>query len=128
MQCSSCAFENMPGSDSCGRCGSSLKLATMTMDVAPPRAGKFKKRVRRVVPVGRTYFRMRDSLLSARQSSAEFVPTETLPAWALFWRLIVPGSSHLVLGKRIRAHLFFWGFLAFFLPSLLSLGTTFGSI
>src|SRR5215213_6505561 len=41
MQCSSCGFENMPGSEACARCASSLSLATAVMDVHPPRAGRF---------------------------------------------------------------------------------------
>src|SRR4051812_12976476 len=65
MQCSSCGFENMPGSDACGRCGSSLRLATMVMDVQPPRAGKITKKLRRVLPVSKAKYAMRDRCAAA---------------------------------------------------------------
>src|SRR5919204_650375 len=47
MQCPSCRFQNMPGVEVCGRCGSSLRLATAVVDVHPPRARAWQKRVRR---------------------------------------------------------------------------------
>ena len=50
MQCPSCRFENMPGLESCGRCGTLLSLSTVTIDVNPPRASKASKRLRKAVP------------------------------------------------------------------------------
>src|SRR5437773_1641201 len=46
MQCPSCRFENMPGLDSCGRCGTSLSVSTATLDVNPPRASRTMKGMR----------------------------------------------------------------------------------
>ena len=34
------SFENMPGVQTCGRCGASLQLASLAIDVHPPRAGR----------------------------------------------------------------------------------------
>ncbi len=38
MQCPSCSFQNMPGSGNCARCGAMLALASIAIDVHPPRA------------------------------------------------------------------------------------------
>jgi signal peptidase I len=130
MECSSCGFENMPGSDACGRCASSLRLATAVMDVRPPRAGKFAKRLRRALPMRRAYFGVRDAfedvhLPSLTGSTWIF---DNFPAWPLLWRLFIPGWSHFHAGQRIRGHAFLWGFVALLLPGLLFMGTTLGSI
>lgn len=137
MQCSSCAFENMPGSDACCRCGSPLDLTVTTavMDVHPPRAGKLRKSLRKFARPPQSYFTFRDNLhAGARKTSevgaqliGELTPT-TWPAWAVVRRCVVPGWSHLYLGQRTRAHLFFWSFVACLLQAILSLGTQFGSI
>ena len=55
MQCPSCEFQNMPGLESCGRCGTSLGLRTAAIDVNPPRASRTAKRLRKVVPHGAIY-------------------------------------------------------------------------
>jgi len=134
MQCSSCGFENMPGSDACGRCGSSLRLATMVMDVQPPRAGKVTKKLRRVLPVSRVKYAMRDSVEKSRMPRAAAAMRQVAgdlygdkPPWPAMWRLIVPGWSHFYAGQRVRGHLYLWTFLAFLIPGLLLIGGAWGS-
>src|SRR5436190_4559022 len=130
MQCSSCGFENMPGSDDCCRCGTSMRLATAVMDVQPLRAGKVAKRLRRIVPAPRAYFGVRDGLkqgaLSAGARGAAVtspwlvkIKEEPIPAWPLLWRLLVPGWSHFYARQVWRGRLFLWGFVATLLPGLL---------
>ena len=68
MQCPSCRFENMPGLESCGRCGTSLRLSTAVIDVSPPRASNTAKRVRKVVP-RRFFYQARDIAGEARRAS-----------------------------------------------------------
>ena len=135
MQCSSCGFECIPGSENCGRCGSSLRVGTLVMDVQPPRAGKFSKRLRRVLPARRAMYVLRDGFdnspivkgaAAIRRSSAELYGDR--PAWGLVWRLIVPGWSHFHAGQRIRGHVYLWSFVALLLPGLLLMGTTWGSV
>ena len=53
MQCSNCQFQNMPGVQTCGRCGASLQLASLAIDVHPPRASRAAKRWRRWFPIAR---------------------------------------------------------------------------
>ena len=134
MQCSSCGFENMPGSDACGRCGSSLRLATMVMDVQPPRAGKIRKKLRRVLPVAKAGYAMRDSFEKSRMPKAAAAVGRVAgdlygdkPPWPVMWRLIVPGWSHFRTGQRVRGHIYLWTFLLFLVPGLLLLGGVWGS-
>ena len=42
MQCNNCQFENIPGVHACGRCGASLQLASLMVDVHPPRTAGAK--------------------------------------------------------------------------------------
>ena len=114
----------MPGSAVCGRCGTSLGLATATIDVHPPRAGRFSKTARRAVP-------MRRALYSAQRMTGRIERrwfTQTMPELAVLWRLIVPGWSHLYLGQIWRGRLFLWGYLLFLIPGVLLFGSTIGSI
>jgi hypothetical protein len=127
MQCSNCQFHNMPGSDVCGRCGSSLRLATAVIDVHPPRAGRLRKRLRRAVPVTRAVAEARDAIESLGPTSKILRVAARTP-WALFLRLVIPGWSHFYAGQRVRAHLFLWGTLAFLAPGILLFGTLAGSL
>ncbi len=127
MQCASCHFENMPGSDVCGRCGTSMSLATATIDVHPPRAGRFTKRLRRVVPMRPARNRAAEALRAATripllgfQDTGAFEP--------LLFRLPIPGWSQIHAGQRGRGQAFLYGWLAMLLPGLLFFGTTLGSI
>ena len=127
MQCTNCQFQNMPGTEACGRCGTSLRLATAVIDVHPPRAGRVAKRVRRGVPVRRMFYGLRDAAESAGATPAAIELARVFPL-GLFARLAVPGWSHFYLGLRWRGHLFLWLFLAMLLPGLLLLGTLTGGI
>src|SRR5947209_16589193 len=92
MKCVNCQFQNMPGSTVCGRCGTALGLATATaIDVHPPRAGRWRKRVREALPVRRAYFGLRDAAERARVSrlaapggDVAFLLRLTVPAWPQF--------------------------------------------
>lgn len=127
MQCSNCQFHNMPGSESCGRCGTSLRLATAVMDVHPPRAGRLRKRLRRAVPMTRAVAEARNAIDAVGVTTGIDRLAARAP-WALFLRLVVPGWSHLYAGQRMRGRLFLWGTLAFLVPGLLLFGTVWGSV
>src|SRR4051812_28631702 len=104
MQCSNCRFQNMPGSDVCGRCGTSLRLATAVIDVQPPRASPLARRLRRVgrvVPVGRAWYAARDAATGRTKALAPawHLPPRRLLA-AMTVGLLVPGLSHFRLGRR----------------------------
>ena len=127
MQCTNCQFQNMPGSDNCGRCGTSLRLSTAVMDVHPPRASATRKRLRRIVPARQAVIGLRDVMEISGTTSTIHRIAAAAP-WSLFLRLAIPGWSHFYTGQRVRGHLFLWGTLIFLVPGLLWLGTTMGSV
>src|SRR5579885_2335226 len=121
MQCPSCRFENMPGRETCGRCGTSLVLSAAAIDVHPPRASWAAKRVRQAVP-RRLLYRARDAAAEAHRAITGSIVEDSripLPEPGILPRLIVPGWAHLHAGLRIRG----WVFLGAYLPLLL-LGLT----
>jgi Zn-dependent protease with chaperone function len=109
-----------------------MRLATAVIDVHPPRAGRFRKRLRDMFPAPRAYYGVRDGLYTAGNRTADLAgalkpqkPAFPPPPIAL--RLIVPGWPQYWSGQRWRAHAFFWSFMLCLLWGLLTLGTTFGS-
>src|SRR5579864_3853550 len=129
MQCVNCRFQNMPGSDVCGRCGTSLRLATAVIDVHPPRASAVARRFRRFVP-RRAYYDLRDlgRRAHSRVSGVARRNAPALPPVSVVARLVFPGWSHFYLRQLWRGRLFMWSFLALLLPGLIWWGTTVGSI
>jgi signal peptidase I len=130
MQCPSCRFENMPGLDSCGRCGTTLGLATATIDVHPPRASKTAKRVRKVVP-RRLVYQARDVAAEARRVIAGSIVSDSrvpLPEPEVLSRLVVPGWAHIHAGLVIRGQFWLLAYLPLLLLGLLYWGTGMGSI
>jgi signal peptidase I len=130
MQCPSCRFENMPGLDACGRCGTSLSIGTAVIDVNPPRATKSAKRVRKLVP-RRLFYQARDATAEAHRRFTGSVVNDSrvpLPEPGVLSRIMVPGWAHLFAGFRIRGLVFFWAYVALLALGLLQWGTEFGSI
>jgi signal peptidase I len=130
MQCPSCRFENIPGLDACGRCGTSLGIAIAVIDVNPPRASKRAKRVRKLVP-RRLFYQARDGAALAQRRFTGSVIDDSrvpLPEPAILSRLMVPGWAHLFSGFRIRALVFFWSYALLFAFGVVQWGTEFGSI
>ncbi len=83
----------MPGLETCGRCGTSLRLGTAVIDTSPPRASRTAKRVRQVVP-RRLFYQARDIAAEARGAIAGSIVDDSrvpLPEPDVLARLIVPG-------------------------------------
>jgi hypothetical protein len=127
----------MPGTEGCPRCGSSLRLSTMVMDVNPPRAGNWTKIRRRILPYDRFLRRARESAARARANSAAAAQPVTDGVLNLFeqairalfqWRVIVPGWLHFRDGRTARGRVFLNTFLALLVPAILFFGTTLGSV
>jgi len=95
MQCASCQFENMPGTEICGRCGTSLRLNAVAIDVHPPRAGDLKKRMRRLLRPSR---RARPVDAEPRRASA---PGGWLWTVKEVCRLAVPGWPQRYAGRTV---------------------------
>lgn len=129
MQCPSCRFENMPGLDACGRCGSHLRLATAVLDVEPPRATPWQKRLRRWLPWHRVN-RLRYAAREGRASAAEFLDEAgyRMPGWSKLLRLAIPGWVHFLSGQTTRGRIFLGAFLGLVGSGALFWGTVLGSV
>ncbi|HLJ96475.1 MAG TPA: S26 family signal peptidase [Gemmataceae bacterium] len=129
MQCSSCHFENMPGVEVCGRCGSSLRLATAVVDVHPPRARPWVKRMRRTLPLRKVSAQVRDAVRGLRHQAADFAQFVGFPQPrpGMLPRLIVPGWAHIHSGQVLHGSLFLGVYLTLLAFGFLCLGTQLGS-
>lgn len=129
MECANCRFNNMPGSEVCGRCGTSLRLAAAAIDVHPPRATAFSKRFRRALPLRRWSGNLRETLEEMRVSAnARRSALLSLPPGPLLGRLVVPGWAHLYSKQRWQGWSFLAAWLLFMLPGLFNFGTIEGSV
>jgi hypothetical protein len=104
-----------------------MGIATAVMDVHPPRANPLKKRLRRILPVRKGYYRARDVIHAGEAIALARDAAQTLPPIRIFARLIVPGWAHWFLKQPIRAALFLAGFIICIIPTLLLFGTGWGS-
>ncbi|MGP0067801.1 MAG: S26 family signal peptidase [Isosphaeraceae bacterium] len=130
MQCPSCRFENMPGLESCGRCGTLLSLGSIAIDVNPPRASRASKRLRKAVPRHLIY-RVRDLASEARRVITRSTVEDSripLPEPEILARLIVPGWAHIHSGLVIRGRFFLAAYLPLLLLGLARWGTGLGSM
>ncbi len=131
MRCVNCQFANMPGVTRCGRCGSTLEMGSLAVDVHPPRATPWAKRLRRWFPV------FSPALSRARNAGADVYrrvgrgvagSAEGLsltPGMAAL--LLVPGAMLFRLGRRTLGRAFLGAYLGFLAAGLVFLGTYFGS-
>lgn len=129
MQCVSCHFENMPGSEVCGRCGSSLTLATAKIDVHPPRARKWSKQIRqtlRIRPVMRLLDWMSDGLRNRGVLRIFFNSGPGIEPILL--RLPIPGWSQWRAGYPVRGKIFLIAWLVALVLGLYLMGTLRGSL
>ncbi len=130
MQCPSCRFENMPGLESCGRCGTSMRLNTAVINTSPPRASRTAKRIRKIVP-RRLVYEARDVAARTRRAVAGSIVEGShvpLPEPAILRRLIVPGWAHIHSGLVLRGRAFFGAYGPSLLLGLSLWGTPEGSI
>ncbi|HEV8293471.1 MAG TPA: S26 family signal peptidase [Tepidisphaeraceae bacterium] len=125
MQCPSCHFQNLPGSDSCGRCATSLLLAASDLDVNPPRArdrgGNFRRADLYIQSVFR---RLNEGFQLIRGEQLDW----KIPPSGFLQRIFIPGWSHLHVGQRLKGWIFLTSFAVFMVFSVLYLGTASGSI
>ena len=129
MQCVNCQFENLPGVDACGRCGTSLRLAQVAIDVHPPRASRRAKRWRRSVPTFRAWAHRSNQTLSslAEELTGPLMQVER-PAPAVLRRLIVPGWPQIYCGRTLRGWLFLGGYAALLAMAAVFVGSLTGSV
>ncbi|MGH7169251.1 MAG: hypothetical protein ACRELG_03105 [Gemmataceae bacterium] len=96
----------MPGVDACGRCGSPLGLQSLAIDVHPPRAAPWTKRLRRWgLPFRSMYNKAQEVGERRFFDDAEGADLLGAPVGILV-RLLIPGWAHIHLGQRQRGLLF----------------------
>jgi hypothetical protein len=118
MQCASCQFENMPGIEVCGCCGSPLGLQTLAIDVHPPRAGaRTKQWRRRWSPFRSLYYKAREAGRKRWLENVEAAVLHGIPLGILI-RMVIPGWAHIHLGRRRRGLLFLLPWLGLLALSL----------
>jgi signal peptidase I len=124
MQCSNCQFQNMPGVTTCGRCGASLQMASLAIDVFPPRASPLRKWWRRRFPIARYWNQLR---------FARSLQIIRIPGWPAGWqtpgvlfRMVVPGWAQHHIGRATRGWSIFGCYLALLLLGLLFIGSGLG--
>ena len=127
MQCSNCQFQNMPGVQTCGRCGASLQLASLPIDVHPPRAGRAAKRWRRWFPIDQVLEPLpRRGRRRAGRQEGRSVGHPTCRRPVVLLRMIVPGWAQRYAGRTVRGRWISWCYLGLLLSGLLFLGTGWG--
>jgi hypothetical protein len=131
MQCVSCHFENMPGTQSCVRCGTSLSLSTAVIGVAPPRAKPWQKSLRRWLPLRPLFYPLRNSWFAACRTVNTSLARDLriqLPPPGGIVRMIVPGWAHVHLGQYERGRIFGTAWIASLVVGMVAFGSTIGAI
>ena len=130
MQCPNCGFQNMPGSEVCARCSTSLQLAAVAMDVHPPRArgaGAYRRRLAlartRAINFGE---QIRDFNERKREQAAERA-NRFGSSWPIIWRLIIPGWAQWYTGQWWQGVFFFVLVLLLAIASIADFGSTNGT-
>jgi len=130
MRCQRCEFENMPGLDTCMRCGSVLQGANVTVDVHPPRMSRWKKpirlfgrRLRQVAPV---------SAWSGEDLYSRMVPDWLRKASCVGFfggaLSIVPGLAHIIQKRLYTVRWWILSWVILLLTGLFFYGSTLGMI
>src|SRR5882672_12409076 len=115
MQCPSCQFQNLPGSELCGRCATSMLLAASELDVNPPRARDRGGASRRASLFLHSIIRgLREDLHLIRGGQLDW----KAPPPGFLWRNVIPGLSHLHVGQRLKVWSYLTSFLVFVAFSL----------
>jgi hypothetical protein len=122
----------MPGLTICGRCGSSLALAS-DIEITPPRASVRAKRLRRLLPTwsSRDWFTTRQRLARTTRTLRELVGQELATTWprpGVWLRFIVPGWAQLANGDPRRGRLFLRAFAGLVAGVLFFYASTLGNM
>ncbi len=125
MQCASCHFENMPGVTACGQCGANMQLGAAAIDINPPRAGAWKKHLRRWLPFRGISYRLGNYFASL---SFELIPRlrPDQPSLPIYLRMIVPGWAQMAVGRTMLGRALLRFYLGMILLSFLFFGSLLG--
>lgn len=127
MQCPSCQFENMPGSRHCARCAASLALASMEIDVHPPRATSLSRRLS-----SPSIASLRRGLQSFQVDVRSFFKADVTASFhgslLDYLMLLAPGVHQIRRGHRVLGWIFLGFFLSLLILSVSRAGTILGGV
>ncbi len=124
MRCQRCQFENVPGESRCFKCGSILSGQSVTVDVHPPRMGKFARPFRAVFRRLRTWQVLPDGGIQAW-----FPDWLKIMSWNAFFAIalsIAPGLAHLAQGRFRQIRWYFVGWVVFISVGMFLYGSNLG--
>lgn len=108
MRCQRCKFENIPGRETCIKCGSTLEIKSTVIDIYPPRMAKWKKPFRDLLRSMRKGKVVPQTDIKSRSSARlkEFF-SDSVSGLLLS---IIPGFAHWMQNrfKEIRWYFFAW--------------------
>jgi hypothetical protein len=126
MRCQRCKFENIPGQNTCIKCGSALEIKSTAINVNPPRLSKWKKPFRKL-----TRFMREGRVMPGEEIQLR------CPVWLKnvfgdsFLGLllsIIPGLAHLLQGRFKEIRLYFFAWFILLLSGLFLYGSLAGFI
>jgi type IV secretory pathway protease TraF len=111
MRCRRCKFENIPGQETCIKCGSALEIKSTAINIYPPRMAKWKKPFRDLLRSMRKGKVVPQTDIKS-SSSARFKEFFSDSVSGLFLS-IIPGFAHWMQNrfKEIRWYFFAWAVL-----------------
>jgi hypothetical protein len=120
----------MPGVETCGRCGSTLRLETAVLDVHPPRATALRKGLRRLLPWRWAAAGVRNTARAAGRETRRLADEQelNLPPAGVLARVVVPGLPYFYLGNAAVGWLVVGVYVPLLLLGVLFFGTFLGSV
>jgi hypothetical protein len=128
MRCESCKFENIPGQNTCIKCGSALVIKSVAFDIHPPRMSKWKKPFRGVLRSMRKGKIASSVKANAKPDSPSWVRELFSDELIGLVLCIIPGLGHLVRRRFREVRWYFAAWLILLASGLFCYGSPAGFI
>lgn len=120
MRCERCKFENIPGRDTCIKCGSALSIKPTAVDIYPPRMPKWEKPFRyfsRSIRKNRVII-----YISTRLHTPEWLRDILSDNSLSLFLCLIPGLAHLINKRFKEIRLYFVAWLILLVAGLFLYG------
>ena len=126
MRCQRCKFENIPGQETCIKCGSALEIKSAAINIYPPRMAKWKKPFRDLLRSMRKGKVVPQTDIKSRSSARlkEFF-SDSVSGLLLS---IIPGFAHWMQNRFKEIRWYFLAWLVLLLSGLFLYGSPAGFI
>ncbi len=128
MRCERCKFENIPGQDTCIKCGSALLIKSVALDIHPPRMSKWKKPFRNILRSMRKGRIVPPIKVKAKPDSPSWLKKLFSDELVGLVLCIVPGLAHVVHKRFKEIRWYFAAWLVLLVSGLFFYGTPAGFI